>query len=521
MSFVKQILCVKIKIMKPIILAILDGWGIGPESPTNAIFKAKTPNLEKVEKKYPHCALQTSAMAVGLPWQESGNSEVGHLIIGSGRIIDQYLPRISKDIENGGFFKNPAFLKAIDHVKKNNSTLHLMGLISSGNVHSYLEHVYGLLELARQNKIENLRLHPFTDGKDAPLKEGIRIITTLSEKLKNPNWKIASIVGRYYALDRNHNWDRTEIAYNSIIKGVGEKTQNPIEIINKYYQEDITDTYIKPIIIVDDNQNPIGNVKNDDAIIFWDFREDSARQLAEMFVKNNFFLCTMTDYEKGLSAEVAYPAPDIKNHLTEVLNNNQKKVLKVAETEKYAHVTYFFNGNKENPYPNESRKLIASKIITHYDDNPEMQAKIITEDIISGIEDKYDLIVANYSNADMIAHTGNLKATIKAIEFVDKSLGPLIKSAEKGDCILIITADHGNAEQMIYIQTGEPKTKHTMNPVPFYLIGKEFEREDADEKYSFSTPEGMLSDIAPTILDIMRIPKPAEMTGESLLEILK
>ena len=507
--------------MKPIILAILDGWGIGPESQTNAIYRAKTPNLEKVEKNYPHCALQSSAIAVGLPWQESGNSEVGHLIIGSGRIIDQYLPRISKDIEKGNFFKNQALLKTIDHVKKNNSTLHLMGLISSGNVHSYLEHVYGLLELARQNNIENLRLHLFTDGKDAPLKEGARIISTFSEKLKNPNWKIASIVGRYYALDRNHNWDRTEIAYNLITKNIGEKTRDPIETINKYYQQDITDTYMKPLVIVDENQNPVGNIKSNDAIISWDFREDSARQLAEMLAKNNFFLCTMTEYKDGLNAEVAYPATNIKNHLTEILNNYQKRVLKIAETEKYAHVTYFFNGNKENPYPNESRRLIASKIVTHYDDTPEMQAKKITEDIISGIKDKYDLIVANYSNADMIGHTGNLKATIRAVEFVDKSLGLLIKSAEKGDCILIITADHGNAEQMVNLQTGEEKTKHTLNPVPFYLIGKEFEQKDANEKYSFSTPEGMLSDIAPTILDIMQIPKPVEMTGESLLNILK
>jgi 2,3-bisphosphoglycerate-independent phosphoglycerate mutase len=388
------------------------------------------------------------------------------------------------------------------------------------------------LELSRQNKIENLRLHLFTDGKDAPLKEGIRVIATLSEKLKNPNWKIASIIGRYYAMDRNHNWDRTEIAYNLITKGIGEKAQNPIETINKYYQQDINDTYIKPIVIVDKNQNPVGNVKDNDAIISWDFREDSARQLTEAFIKNNFekfkkeqinnlFFCAMTEYENDLDMEVAYPTINIKNHLTEVLNGYNKKVLKVTETEKYAHVTYFFNGNKENPYPNENRELIASKIVTHYEDSPEMQADKITKKILLGIKDKYDLIVANYSNADMIGHTGNLKAAIKAIEFVDKSLGPLIKSAQKGDCVLIITADHGNAEQMIYPQTGEAKTKHTLNPVPFYLIGEEFEKENAEERYSFETPEGILSDIAPTILDLMQIPKPLEMTGESLLGILK
>ena len=523
---------VSVRGKKPIILAILDGWGLGPTSPTNAIYRAKTPNLKMAEELYPHCSLQSSAMAVGLPWKEAGNSEVGHLIIGSGRTIYQYLPRISMDIESGDFFKNPAFLKAIQHVKTNNSTLHLMGLISSGNVHSYLEHVYGLLELARQNQVENLRLHLFADGKDAPLKEGVKIISMLIERLKNPNWKIASIIGRFYAMDRNYNWDRTEIAYNLITQGIGEKTQNPIETIEKYYQQDITDTYIKPIVVVDDSQNPVGTIKNNDAIIFWDFREDSARQLTGAFAKNDFdkferqqinnlFFCTMTEYEKGLGAEVAYPAIQIKNHLTEILNNYQKRVLKVAETEKYAHVTYFFNGSKENPYPNETRKLIASKIVTHYDQFPEMQADKITENIISGIKNKFNLIVANYSNADMIGHTGNFKSAVKAVECIDQAIRPLIESAEKGECILIITADHGNVEQMINPQTGEPKTEHTLNPVPFYLIGKEYKQEDAEMKYSFEIPEGMLSDIAPTILALMQIPQPSEMTGASLLNILK
>ena len=518
--------------MKPVILAILDGWGLGPENQINAIYQAETPNLDKAEKSYPHCSLQSSAMAAGLPWKEAGNSEVGHLTIGSGRIIYQYLPRISMDIENGSFFKNPSFLKIINHVKTNNSTLHLMGLISSGNVHSYLEHVYGLLELARQNQIENLRLHPFADGKDAPLKEGVKIISALQEKLKNSNWKIASIIGRFYAMDRNQNWDRTETAYNLIARGIGEKTQDPIGTMKNYYQQDITDTYMKPLTIVDVNQNSIGLIKDNDAIIFWDFREDSARQLTEAFVKKDFdkfqrtsiknlAFCTMTEYEKDLGAEVAYPSIIIKNHLTEVLSNHNKKVLKIAETEKYAHVTYFFNGGKEEPYPNETRKLIPSKIITHYDESPEMQAEEVTKAIINGVKEKYDLIVANYANADMVGHTGNLNSAVKAIEYVDKALGPLIDLAEKGDCILAIAADHGNAEQMINPISGEPKTEHTLNPVPFYLIGKEFKNPDAATKYSFAISEGMLPDIAPTILTLMDIPQPPEMTGASLTDILK
>jgi len=510
--------------MKPIILTILDGWGVGEPEKANPIYVAKLFNLKKIEQIYPFCSLQASGEAVGLPWKEAGNSEVGHSTIGSGRVIYQYLPRISMDIENETFFNNPAFLKTIAHVKKYNSTLHLMGLISSGNVHSYLEHVYALLELARRNNVDNLRLHLFTDGKDAPPKEGMKIISLLEQKLKNPNWKIASVIGRNYAMDRNQNWERTELAYNLIVEGIGEKTLDPLKKIKEAYDQDITDADIKPIVVTDENQNPVGTVKKDDAIIYWDFREDSARQLTEMFVKNDFFLCTMTEYEKGLPIEIAYLPQNINNHLTEVLSRNNKKILKIAETEKYAHVTYFFNGSQETPFPNETRKLIASNIVAHYDETPEMQAKKITETILEGIKENYDLIVANYANADMIGHTGNLKAGVKAIEAIDDALGPIIKKAEKGECILIITADHGNIERMVNLSTGELKTEHTLNPVPFYLVGKEFESgksASSADKYSFNPPEGMLSDIAPTILALMQLPQPPEMTGKSLLEVLK
>ncbi|MCX6730078.1 MAG: 2,3-bisphosphoglycerate-independent phosphoglycerate mutase, partial [Candidatus Portnoybacteria bacterium] len=333
-------------------------------------------------------------------------------------------------------------------------------------------------------------------------------------------------------MDRNNNWDRTEIAYNLIVNNIGEKTFNPLEKIREYYDQDITDTYIKPIVITDEDQNPIGAIKDNDGIIFWDFREDSARQLTEVFAKNDFnqfnrkqinnlSICTMTEYEKGLNAEIAYPPIKIENHLTEILSNHNKRVLKVAETEKYAHVTYFFNGGQEKPYLNENRKLIASNVITHYDKSPEMQAEKITEIIIDGVKEKYDLIVANYSNADMIGHTGNFKSAIKAVECVDMAIKPLIDSAENGDCVLIITSDHGNVEEMIHSGTGEAKTEHTLNPVPFYLVSKGLKQKDAEEKYSFSIPEGMLSDIAPTILELMQIPQPLEMTGVSLLEILK
>ena len=520
---------------KPIVLAILDGWGIGTSVKNNALAQAKLPNLKKVEKNYPACSLQASGIAVGLPWNESGNSEIGHMVIGSGQIIYQYLPRISMDIKSGKFFSNLAFLKTIEHVRKNNSTLHLMGLISSGNVHSYLEHIYGLLDLAEQKNIEKLRLHLFTDGKDAPLKEGAKIIADIEEKLKNPNWKIATIIGRFYAMDRNGSWDRTEKTYNLITQGVGEKTQDPIKKLKEEYEQDINDTYIEPIVIVDEKQNPVGLVKNDDAIIFFNFREDSARQLTKAFVLENFteftrpylnnlFFCTMTQYDKKLPIEVAYPMIEVKNHLTEVLGNLGKKVLKIAETEKYAHVTLFFNGNREGLCPYEDRQLIPTKIVSHYEENPEMQAEKVTDEVIKGIKQKYDLIVVNYANPDIVAHTGDILAGIKAAETMDGTIKRLIGMAEYGECILIITSDHGHIEEMVDPQSGEPMTKHTINPVPFYLVGEEFKLEKPRSKEEilslYEPSQGILCDIAPTILELMKIPQPSEMTGESLLKIL-
>lgn len=515
---------------------ILDGWGIGEKTQSNAIEKAEIPNIKKIEKIYPGCSLQTSGIAVGLPWNEAGNSEVGHLNIGGGKIIYQYLPKISLSIKNDSFFKNPALLKTINHVKSNNSFLHIMGLCSSGNAHSYLEHLYAILELAQREKVEKLRLHCFLDGKDAPLKEGAKIIEELQEKIKNNNWKIASIVGRFYALDRNKNWDRTQKAYSLLVNGEGEKTQNPIEKIKEFYDKDISDTYIQPITITDENQNPIGTIKDNDGIISFDFREDSAKQLTKAFVSDDFtgfsrqklqniIFCAMTQYEKNLPIEVIFPPNEIKNHLTETLSKANKKILKVAETEKYAHVTYFFNGGKEETYLNETRQLIPSIIVSHYEEIPEMQAKKITEKVIDGIKNNYDLIVVNYANADMMGHTGNFEAAVKAAEYLDKSIEPIIKMAENNECVLIITSDHGNIEQMMNARTGEKKTKHTSNPVPFYLIGKEFKLKKPKTKEQiekiYEIPSGLLSDIAPTILEFLKIPQPSEMTGRSLLEILK
>lgn len=521
--------------MKPIVLAILDGWGIGQSVKNNPIIQAKIPNIKKVEKNYPACSLQASGIAVGLPWNEAGNSEVGHMVMGSGQILYQYLPRISMEIKNGKFFNNLALLNTIEHVRKNNSTLHLMGLISSGNVHSYLEHVYGLLELARQKNIEKLFLHLFTDGKDAPLKEGAKIISGLQQRLKNSNWKIATLIGRFFAMDRNQNWGRTEKTYNLLTQGIGEKTLNPIEKIEEYYEQGVTDTYIGPIVIINEFDEPIGLIKNDDAVIFFNFREDSAKQLTKAFVLENFtefprqyinnlFFCAMTQYDKKLPIEVAYPPIEIKNHLTEILGQNAKRVLKIAETEKYAHVSLFFNGGKEGLCPYEDRQLIPTKIVSNYEENPEMQAEKVTDEVIKGIKNKYDLIVVNYANPDIVAHTGDIKAAVKAVETMDKTIKRLIGMAEYGECTLIMTSDHGHIEEMIDLQTGEPITEHSINPVPFYLVGQEFKRQESRNREEIESlyyePKGILCDIAPTILELMQIPKPPEMTGTSLLNIL-
>lgn len=522
--------------MKPIILMIIDGLGIGSYSQINPLRMANMPNFKYLEKNYPGCSLQASGMAIGMPWNEAGNSEVGHMVIGAGRVIYQYLPRISMEIKNGSFFNNPCFLKAINHAKENNSTLHFVGLASSGNVHSYLEHIYALIELARKEKIEKLNLHLFTDGKDAPLKEGKKIIGAIQEKLKpNPNWKIANIIGRFFAMDRNQNWDRTEKTYNLLVSANGEKTADPLEKIEEFYQNDINDAYIEPLSIIDKNGESVGNIKDNDAIIFFDFRADSMRQLVSAFVSerfNNFarqefkniHVCTMTQYDKKFENNIAYPPIEIKANLVETLSRRRKKVLKIAETEKYAHVTYFFNGDKEDLFPYEDRIMIPSQVISHYDDNPGMQSDKVTDAVIDGIRKKYDLIVVNYASTDMIAHTGNIEAGVKSLEIIDKNIKRLIGMAEYGECILIATSDHGHIEQMINPQTGETMTEHTINPVPFFVIGEEFKipesRSEEDLDGLYQPPKGIICDIAPTILDLMKIPKPQEMTGQSLLKII-
>ena len=522
--------------MQPLILTILDGWGISPEKQGNAIAQANTPNINTIEKFYPAISLQASGIAVGLPWEEGGNSEVGHLNLGAGRVVYQSLPRIMLAIRDGSFFSNPAFLEAIEHSQKNNSCLHIMGLVSSGSVHSYIDHLYGLLELVKRKKVKKVRLHVFTDGKDSPPQEAGEFLKKIQDQLKElPDGKIATIIGRFYAMDRNQNWDRTQKAYECLVGTKGETSDNPIKAVEDYYKQELNDNFIKPTIIIDEkDQKPLGVIRDNDSVIFFNFRKDKARQISEAFVSpdfkefprkkiENLVFVAMTQYKDNLQAKIAFPPLEIKNHLTEVLSNAGKKILKIAETEKYAHVTYFFNGGREVAYPGEERILIPSTTLPHYDQHPEMAAPEITQSIVRAVnENKFNVIIVNYANTDMVGHTGNLQAAIKAAEVVDNQVKTLLNLAVNKKCSLIITADHGNAEYMLNPRTGEVITEHSTNPVPLYFVTPENKTGGTNRRLvDLKEPQGILSDIAPTILEYLKIPIPKEMSSQSLLSILK
>lgn len=514
--------------MRPIVLTILDGWGYSKQKHGNAILNAKTPNFDSVQQNYPSLLLQASGKAVGLTWGESGNSEVGHLTIGAGRVIFQHLSRITKAISNGEFFENEMFGNAIRHVKTNNSTLHLAGLLTSGSVHAYLGHLFALIDMAVKNEIKNLKIHIFTDGKDSGLKEAPALIKKLQDYIdKTGQGSIATIIGRDYAMDRDKNWNNTKKAYDLLVNGEGEKTSDTIKKIEEIYNFGITDSKLPPLVI--DEQ---GLIKENHAVIFFNFREDSMRQLARSFVEQDFkifpvkqfgnvFVVTMTQYLVD-SLNVAFPIPAIKNGLAEILNQNNKKQLHIAETEKYAHVTYFFNCLNNEPYTGETDVFIESN--REFLENPEMRTPEITEKVIKSInKNSYDFYLINLANTDILSHSGSFETTIKGVEAIDKAIGQLIELVLEKNGIIIITSDHGNAEAMLYKSSGESETKHDDNPVPFYLVAKEFEgrRSDDDIELTMKQSSGLLSDLAPTILELMGIEKPAEMTGESLLKLLK
>jgi 2,3-bisphosphoglycerate-independent phosphoglycerate mutase len=522
---------------KPVVLIILDGFGIGPRSNSNAVALAKKPNFDRWLENYPYFSLQASGEAVGLSWGEMGNSEVGHLSIGSGQIVYQTLPRISKAILDGSFYKNEVLLKAVNQAKEANRALHIMGLLSDGGVHSYNEHAYALIELAQQQGLTEIYLHVFLDGRDVGYNSAINYIEALQKTIKRLGvGQIASISGRFYAMDRDNNWSRTEATYRSLVDGISQTTfDDPIRAIQSYYAQDIFDEQILPTVIVKDNK-PIATIKNGDSVIFFNFRADRARQLTKALVLPAFdkfnrssgylsdlFFVTMTEYEKDLPVSVAFPAQEISLPLAKIISDAGLKQLHVAETEKYAHVTFFFNGGNEAVYPGEDRQIIPSSHVASYDAKPEMFAIEITKYVIEQIEKNiYDFIVINYANADMVGHTGNLKATKKAIEILDEQLGEVIGSVLKNNGVAIITADHGNAERKFNEHTGEIMKEHTTSPVPCLLIGNQFigktaRRGASQSDLSQVVPAGILADIAPTIIKIMGLKKSPSMTGQSLI----
>lgn len=524
--------------MRPVVLTILDGWGYSKQKHGNAILNAKTPNMNFVQQNYPSLLLQASGKAVGMDWGESGNSEVGHLTIGAGRIIFQYLSRINKSIRDESFFQNDVLLKAIDHVKNNGSTLHLAGLLTSGSVHAYLGHLFALIDLAAKNEINNLKIHLFTDGKDSGLKEGVVLIKKLQDRIAKAGvGNIATAIGRDYAMDRDKNWDYTKKAYDLLVREDGDpvksqgdhgagKTPDIIEKIKELYDLGVTDPKLPPLIT--DAQ---GLIRENDAVIFFNFREDSMRQLAQSFVERGFqifpvenfknlFVVTMTQYLVDI-LNVAFPPPEVKNGLAEILSRNRKTQFHITETGKYAHVTYFFNCLNNELRDGETDIFIES--LKDNLENPAMRVAEITDKVLEHIKaGLYDFYIINLTNTDILSHLGNFEAAVKGVEAVDKAVGRLVQAVLEKDGIMIITSDHGNAEAMLYQSSGEKETKHNDNPVPLYLVGKEFQRMRSEEEVAKSTSQanGLLSDIAPTILELMGIEKPAEMTGDSLLKIL-
>ena len=508
---------------KQYILMILDGVGLSDEEKGNAFKQAKTPNLDKYISKYPNSHIATSGLAVGLPDGQMGNSEVGHTNIGAGRIVYQELTRITKEIEEGNFFKNEELLKAISHAKENNSALHLMGLLSDGGVHSHNSHLYALLKLAKENNIEKVYIHAFLDGRDTPPTSATEYLKELEEKIKEIGvGKIATITGRYYAMDRDSRWEREALAYDAMTSGIGNKFKNVQKAVENSYEAEEFDEFVKPIVIVDEENKPLGKVESGDSVIFFNFRPDRARQITRIFTDKEFKefetkkidnLCfvTMTKYDETLkNVLVAYKPQSLKNTFGEYISNLGLKQLRIAETEKYAHVTFFFNGGREEVYNGEERILVASPKVATYDLKPEMSAYEVTENLVKVIdEEKYDVIVVNFANGDMVGHTGNIEKAIEAVEAVDNCVGKIISKLQEKNGEAIITADHGNCEYMLDLKTGEAITSHSTFDVPIIVISDRVK----------NIHPGKLCDLAPTMCHLMGIEKPVEMTGESVVEI--
>ena len=508
---------------KPTVLMILDGYGLNDRVEHNAVAEAKTPVMDKLMKEYPCVKGNASGMAVGLPEGQMGNSEVGHLNMGAGRIVYQELTRITKEIQDGTFFENPALLEAVENCKKNDSALHLFGLLSDGGVHSHNTHLYGLLELARRNGLSKVFVHCFLDGRDTPPASGKEFAEALeAEMAKIGVGKIASVMGRYYAMDRDNNYDRVQLAYDAMTKGAGLTAVSGPEAIQASYDKDETDEFVKPTVIVE-NGEAIGKIQANDSCIFFNFRPDRAREITRCFCDDDFkgfdrgaripltFVC-FSDYDATIeNKSVAFHKVSVTNTFGEWLAANDMTQARIAETEKYAHVTFFFNGGVEEPNKGEDRVLVPSpKEVATYDLKPEMSAYQVCDKLCEAITSgKYDVIIINFANPDMVGHTGVEEAAIKAVEAVDECVGKAVEALLSVDGTMFICADHGNAEQLVDYETGAPFTAHTTNPVPFILV-------NYNKDYTLREG-GCLADIVPTLIETMGKEQPVEMTGKSLL----
>lgn len=532
---------------KKVVLVVLDGFGVASYGHGNAIAQARPEVLDYIVGHYPSITLQASGPLVGLPWGEMGNSEVGHLNIGAGRIVGQDLGRINSDIQTRQFFQNPAFLAACEHVKEHGSRLHLAGMISGGNVHSSDEHLYALLALAAEQGIKEVYIHMFTDGRDTGEKVALDSISKLNQKIGEIGvGKVATIAGRFYAMDRGKHWDQTEMTYQAMVNGIGVAAYSPEDAVLDSYNHAIYDEMIRPSVIVTDPEEsgamkPVGKIEEHDSVIFFNFRQDRATQLVQAFVSPEVMnlsshheapadLCivTMTEYYFGLPVKIAYPTQPLINNLSEVISKAGLTQYHIAESEKYAHVTSFFNGGVSDPMPGEEHHIVKSPAdnSNNYFDHPEMSGMEITDILIDKIQHSdLNFLLANYANGDMVGHTGNLEAAIKAVKYLDRFLEKVMEASLAAEAALIITADHGNVEQMINIKTGQIDKDHTTNPVPFLLVAREFCYETPKNRdylsLSSRVPEGVISDIAPTILALLGLPKPPEMTGINLLETLE
>ncbi len=506
-------------IPKPLILIILDGWGINPEIEGNAIANADTPVMDYLMGKYPNSTLEASGKAVGLPPGQMGNSEVGHLNLGSGRVVYQDITRIDKSIADGDFFSNKVLTDAVEHALTNGSSLHLIGLLSDGGVHSHIEHLSALLEMVKNAGLEQVFVHAFLDGRDVPPHCAGEYITRTEDLMRTlGTGKIATIGGRYYGMDRDNRWERVQLAYDAIVPGKGLASPDAGSAVRAAYKRGENDEFVKPTVILDGN-HPTATIQDNDAVIFFNFRPDRARELTRALTMQDFsgferqkelnlyFVC-MTQYDETFDLPIAFPPAHIDNTLTEYLSKNGKKQLHIAETEKYAHVTFFFNGGVEKPCKGEDRILIHSPDVATYDLKPEMSAYEVTDAVVEKIvSGGYDVIILNYANPDMVGHTGVMDAAVTAVEVVDECLGRVVRAVEDMGGVAVITADHGNSEQMIYYEDKSPHTTHTTNRVPLVFVsGMDVELRD-----------GMFADIATTMLEILHLDVPPQMTGQSLL----